>query len=92
MARACDILIFGSGSFAQRIACDLASTGTEPITIAIAGRNAARLAWIATAARARAHMFGRPLALATYEVDLAVTGPASALLAARSRCAATKSE
>jgi hypothetical protein len=81
MARACDILIFGSGSFAQRIACDLASTGREPIAVAIAGRNAARLAWIATAARARAHMFGRRLGLATYEVDLAAAGAAGALLA-----------
>jgi len=81
MARACDILIFGTGSFAQRIACDLASTGREPISIAIAGRNLARLAWIATAARARAHMFDRPLGLATHEVDLAVTGSASALIA-----------
>jgi hypothetical protein len=81
MARACDILIFGSGSFAQRIACDLASTAGEAISVALAGRNAARLAWIATAARARAHMFGRPLGLATYEVDLAVPGAASPLLA-----------
>jgi len=81
MARACDILIFGSGSFAQRIACDLAATATEPIALGLAGRNAARLNWIATAARARAHMFGRPLRLATYAVDLGVTGAAETLLA-----------
>jgi hypothetical protein len=81
MARACDILIFGSGSFAQRIACDLAATATEPITLGLAGRNAARLAWIATATRARAHMFARPLRLATYAVDLSATGAAGALLA-----------
>src|SRR5262245_35931176 len=81
MARACDILIFGSGSFAQRIACDLAATATEPITLGLAGRNAARLAWIATAARARAHMFARPLDVATYAVDLNAAGAAGALLA-----------
>ena len=81
MARACDILIFGSGSFAQRIACDLASMASTAITVALAGRNTARLAWIATAARARAHMFGRPLRLATYEIDLAVPAAASSLLA-----------
>jgi hypothetical protein len=81
MARACDILIFGSGSFAQRIACDLAATATEPITLGLAGRNAARLAWIATAARARAHMFARPLRVATYAVDLNATEAAGALLA-----------
>src|SRR5262245_66039747 len=79
MARACDILIFGSGSFAQRIACDLAATATEPITLGLAGRNAARLAWIATAARARAHMFARPLGVATYAVDLHAAGAAGAL-------------
>src|SRR5262245_14069637 len=81
MARACDILIFGSGSFAQRIACDLAATTTEPIALGLAGRNAARLAWIATAARARAHMFARPLHLSTYAVDLGLPGAAGTLLA-----------
>ena len=81
MARACDILIFGSGSFAQRIACDLAATTTEPIALGLAGRNGARLAWIATAARARAHMFDRPLHLSTYAVDLGQPEAAGALLA-----------
>src|SRR5262245_25844160 len=81
MARACDILIFGSGSFAQRIACDLAATTGEPIALGLAGRNPTRLAWIATAARARAHMFARPLRLSTYTVDLGAPGAAGALLA-----------
>jgi hypothetical protein len=70
MARACDILIFGSGSFAERIAYDLAATATGPIALGLAGRNTPRLACIATAARARAHMFARPVRLATYAVDL----------------------
>ena len=61
MTGACDILIFGTGSFAQRIACDLAATATQPTRVAIAGRNALRLAWIRTAARARADMFARPV-------------------------------
>jgi hypothetical protein len=81
MARACDILIFGSGSFAQRIACDLAATASRPIALGLAGRNAPRLAWIATAARARADMFGRPLRLSTYAVDLGEAEAAAALLA-----------
>ena len=63
MTEPCDILIFGTGSFAQRIACDLAATATEPTRVAIAGRNAFRLAWILTAARARAEMFARPVAI-----------------------------
>ena len=61
MTEPCDILIFGTGSFAQRIACDLAATAAKPTRIAIAGRNAVRLAWIRTAARARADMFARPV-------------------------------
>ena len=80
MAAACDILIFGSGSFAQRIACDLASTATEPIKIAIAGRNPLRLAWLATAARARADMFARPVDIATHTAELGIDGNASDLL------------
>ena len=67
MTDPCDILIFGTGSFAQRIACDLAATATKPTRVAIAGRNALRLAWIRTAARARADMFGRPVAIDTHD-------------------------
>ena len=68
------------GSFAQRIACDLASTGDEPMQDRHRRpQRRLRLAWIATAARARAHMFDRPLGIASHKVDLAVTGPARAL-------------
>jgi hypothetical protein len=78
-----DILIFGTGSFAQRIACDLAATATTPTRVAIAGRNAHRLAWIATAARARAHMFARPVTIDTHAIDLATEGRSAELLAKR---------
>lgn len=70
MTTACDILILGTGPFAQRIACDLAATATEPTRIVLAGRNAFRLAWILTAARARAQMFARPVAIASRDIDL----------------------
>jgi hypothetical protein len=72
MHRDCDILIFGTGSFAQRIACDLAATATKPLRIDIAGRNAVRLAWIRTAAQARADMFARPVRIVTHPIDLAL--------------------
>src|SRR5262249_21186878 len=39
-----------------------------------------RLAWIATAARARAHMFARPLEVTTHAVDLASAGAAQDLI------------
>ncbi len=83
MTDPCDILIFGTGSFAQRIACDLAATATNPTRVAIAGRNALRLAWIRTAAQARADMFARPVAIETYELDLAIDNRAAELLASR---------
>ena len=81
MGNTCDILIFGTGSFAQRIACDLAATATAPTQLTIAGRNGLRLDWIATAARARAHMFSRPLEVASRRIDLAAPEAAGELLA-----------
>src|SRR5215831_9975228 len=81
MGNACDILIFGTGSFAQRIACDLAATATAPTQLTIAGRNGLRLDWIATAARARAHMFSRPLGVASRRIDLAAPEAAGELRA-----------
>jgi hypothetical protein len=83
MTDPCDILIFGTGSFAQRIACDLAATAAKRTRIAIAGRNALRLAWIMTATRARADMFDRPVEIDTHEIDLASDDRAAALLASR---------
>jgi hypothetical protein len=80
MHRDCDILIFGTGSFSQRIAGDLAATATKPLRIDIAGRNALRLAWIRTAAQARADMFARPVRIVTHPIDLALEGSASRLL------------
>ena len=81
MTKACDILILGTGPFAQRIACDLAATAVEPTRVAVAGRNAFRLAWILTAARARAEMFARPVAIEGHELDLGGSGRIAELLA-----------
>ncbi len=65
MSETADILIVGTGNFAARILFDLVATADAPTRIAIAGRNAQRLAWLATAARARAHMFRRPVTVAS---------------------------
>jgi hypothetical protein len=83
MSELSDILICGTGSFAQRIACDLAATARKPTRVVIAGRNALRLAWIRTAAQARADMFGRPVEIDTHGIDLAIDGGAVELLATR---------
>jgi hypothetical protein len=81
MTDTCDILILGTGPFAQRIACDLAATSAMPTRLAIAGRNAFRLAWVLTAARARAEMFARPVAIAGHGVDLGESERVADLLA-----------
>jgi hypothetical protein len=77
-----DILIFGTGSFAGRIAMDLAATAREPVKITIAGRNRDRLTWLQTAGNARAAMFERPARFFTYEVDLSVADAAAGAIAA----------
>jgi hypothetical protein len=75
----CDILLVGTGGFAQRIACDLAATASAPLKLACAGRNALRLAWIKTAAAARADMFARAVRITTHALDIAGEGVAELL-------------
>jgi hypothetical protein len=77
-----DILIFGSGDFAARIALDLAATAPEPVTVVIAGRNSERLKWLKTAANARAAMFTRPARFFTHEVDLSSPNAAAGAITA----------
>jgi hypothetical protein len=77
-----DILIFGTGNFAGRIALDLAATASEPLTVAIAGRNRGRLDWLRTAGNARAALFGRPARVVSHEVDLSIPDAAATTLAA----------
>jgi len=81
MSDPCQILILGTGPFAQRLACDLAATAAKPTRVAIAGRNAFRRAWMLTAARARAEMFARPVTLEGHGLDLERGGELGDLLA-----------
>lgn len=81
MAR-CDILVSGTGSFAARILFDIAATAAEPVSVTIAGRNAARLQWLQTAANARAAIFGRPARFEIHRIDLLEPDAAPRLLAA----------
>jgi len=76
-----DILLFGTGNFAGRIALDLAATASEPVTVAIAGRNRDRLAWLRTAGNARAALFACPARFVSHEVDLSVPDAAATMLA-----------
>ena len=61
MAEKCDILVTGTGAFVERLVFDLAITADKPVTVAVAGRNEARMTWLSTAGNARAALFGRPV-------------------------------
>jgi hypothetical protein len=80
--RRADILLFGTGNFAARIACDLAATAAEPVTVLIAGRNLERLKWLETAANARAATFNCQARFSSHRVDLAIANAASEAIAA----------
>jgi hypothetical protein len=77
-----EILIFGSGNFAGRMALDLAATAEHDVTIVVAGRNVERLKWLETAGNARAAMFARPARVITRRVDLSVANAAAETIAA----------
>jgi hypothetical protein len=81
MAEQTDILIFGTGNFAARILFDIAATSPSPISVTIAGRNALRLAWLRTAANARAAMFGTGVGVREHLINSLTTDSAAALLA-----------
>jgi hypothetical protein len=78
----CDILISGTGSFAARIAFDIAAVAADPVEVIIAGRNRSRLNWLRTAANARAAMFGSKARFTAYAVDLLAPHASDELLAA----------
>lgn len=75
-----DVLLLGSGAFAARIAFDLAAAARQPTRVVVAGRNAARLAWVRTAANARSVIFGGPARFETEMADLLQPDGAEALL------------
>ena len=72
MSEPADLLLFGSGAFAARIVFDIAATATQPVRVAIAGRNAIRRDWLRVAANARAANFGRPAFFVAHAVDLSL--------------------
>jgi hypothetical protein len=69
MAARADIVICGTGSFAARILLDLAATAPAAVSVALVGRNRDRLAWLRTAANARAAMFGTGARCTDYRLD-----------------------
>lgn len=75
-----DIVLFGTGSFAARILFDLAATSRAPLSIAVAGRDRARLDWMRTAAAARADMFGTGVRVSAHHLAVLSTDAVAGLL------------
>lgn len=84
MGETADIAIFGTGSFAARILLDLAATAPAAISVVIIGRSRDRLAWLRTAANARAALFGTGARIVDHRLDDLSTDAVGALLAALS--------
>jgi len=64
MSDKCNVLITGTGNFAERIAMDIALSATKPIRVTIAAREAEerqQMEWLRNAGNARAAMAQRPV-------------------------------
>ena len=83
VAEQADIVIFGTGNFAARILFDLAVTGPNGLSVAIAGRDLPRLAWLRTAGNARAAMFGTGVRVFQHDIAGITTEDAQDVLSAR---------
>ena len=57
----CDVLVAGTGLFAEKIVFALAMTAARPITVAVGGRNRERMDWLCLSGNSRAALFGRPV-------------------------------
>lgn len=82
MAARADIVICGTGSFAARILFDLAATSPDAVSVAVVGRDRDRLAWLRTAANARAALFGKGARVTDHRLDDFSTEALAALLSA----------
>lgn len=76
-----DIILFGSGSFAARIALDIAASARAPVRVCIAGRNAGRVDWLRVAGNARAAIFGTPARFSAAHATLDAPDDAAELIA-----------
>jgi hypothetical protein len=75
-----DLVLCGTGTFAARILFDLAATASRPVTVVVVGRNALRIAWLRTAANARAAMFGTGVRVHDHAIDTISTERIAPLL------------
>lgn len=64
-----DILIIGTGYFAEVMVCDIAATARRPLHVIVGGRNVERMTWLAEAGRSRAAIYGTPATFGSLEID-----------------------
>lgn len=76
------ILLFGTGAFAARIACDIAATARHPVRLVLAGRDRDRLDWLVTACRSRAATFGTGVETTATGADLSSSEAVAPVIAA----------
>lgn len=67
--QSCDILIIGTGFYAEIMLADLAAQARKPLSVAIGGRNVERMKWLVEMCRARAANFGSPASFSAVELD-----------------------
>lgn len=65
-----DILISGTGYFAEIILADIAATARTPLKVAIGGRNPRRMKWLEDACRSRTMIFGTRVSFETLPLDM----------------------
>lgn len=65
--KTCDILVCGTGYFAEIMLGDLAAVARTPLHIVVGGRNRERMKWLVDACRSRAAIYGT---LATFDSAL----------------------
>lgn len=75
--RTCDILISGTGYYAEIMLGDLAAVARTPLHIVVGGRNRERLKWLVEACRARTQIYGTR---ATFDSVLLDSSSADALM------------
>jgi len=67
--QSCDILVSGTGYYAEIMLADLAATARTPLSVVIAGRNKERMKWLVEACCARAANFGTSVSFSSAALD-----------------------
>ncbi|MGV6876395.1 hypothetical protein ACUSIJ_27460 [Pseudochelatococcus sp. B33] len=65
----CDILVSGTGYYAEIMLADLAAMARTALSVVIAGRNRERMTWLVEACRARAANFGTLVSFSSASLD-----------------------